>query len=413
MRFHSPLRLFKEGFFMSLNNTPSAERVHIAFFGKRNSGKSSLLNAVTNQNIAIVSDILGTTTDPVFKAMELLPLGAVMMIDTAGIDDEGELGTMRVQKTLRILNKTDIAVLVVDSTKGLTEYENDLIEKFRNKNVPYIVAYNKCDLQKKSVSAENEICVSALTGENIHELKELIAKQNGMIEDKKIVAHLLKKNDVVVLVVPIDESAPKGRLILPQVQTIRELLDNEMIPVVTRDTTLKETLSSLSGKPAMVITDSQVFGKIGRDTPTDIPLTSFSILMANYKSDLKTLVKGVTAIDDLQDGDQVLISEGCTHHRQCNDIGTVKLPKLLQKYTGKSLAFSWTSGTEFEEELTGYKMIIHCGGCMLNEREMKYRLKCASDQNIPMTNYGTAIAYMNGILERSLAPFPDIRCIIG
>ena len=398
---------------MSLNNTPSAERVHIAFFGKRNSGKSSLLNAVTNQNIAIVSDILGTTTDPVFKAMELLPLGAVMMIDTAGIDDEGELGNMRVQKTLRILNKTDIAVLVVDSTKGLTEYENDLIEKFKNKNVPYIVAYNKCDLHKKAVNAENEICVSALTGENINELKELIAKQNGIIEDKKIVAHLLNKNDLVVLVVPIDESAPKGRLILPQVQTIRELLDNEMIPVVTRETTLTETLSSLAKKPSMVITDSQVFGKVSKDTPVDIPLTSFSILMANYKSDLKTLVKGVTAIDDLQDGDKVLISEGCTHHRQCNDIGTVKLPRLLQKYTNKTLDFQWTSGTEFEEDLTKYKLVIHCGGCMLNEREMKYRLKCSVDQAVPMTNYGTAIAYMNGILKRSLAPFPHIQQIIS
>ncbi len=398
---------------MSLNNTPSAERVHIAFFGKRNSGKSSLLNAVTNQNIAIVSDILGTTTDPVFKAMELLPLGAVMMIDTAGIDDEGELGNMRVQKTLRILNKTDIAVLVVDSTKGLTEYENDLIEKFKNKNVPYIIAYNKCDLHKKAVNADNEICVSALTGENINELKELIAKQNGIIEDKKIVAHLLNKNDLAVLVVPIDESAPKGRLILPQVQTIRELLDNEMIPVVTRDTTLTETLTSLAKKPAMVITDSQVFGKVSKDTPVDIPLTSFSILMANYKSDLKTLVKGVTAIDTLQDGDKVLISEGCTHHRQCNDIGTVKLPRLLQKYTNKTLDFQWTSGTEFEEDLTKYKLVIHCGGCMLNEREMKYRLKCSVDQAVPMTNYGTAIAYMNGILKRSLAPFPHIQQIIS
>ena len=399
--------------FMSLNNTPSAERVHIAFFGQRNSGKSSLLNAVTNQNIAIVSDVLGTTTDPVFKAMELLPLGAVMMIDTAGIDDiSTELGNMRVQKTLRILNKTDIAVLVVDSTKGLTDYENDLIEKFKNKNVPYIVAYNKCDLKKISVNADNEICVSALTGENIHELKELIAKQNGTMGDKKIVAHLLNKNDVVVLVIPIDESAPKGRLILPQVQTIRELLDNEMIPVSTRETTLKETLSALAKKPAMVITDSQAFAKVSKDTPLDIPLTSFSILMANYKSDLKTLVHGVTAIDTLKDGDKVLISEGCTHHRQCNDIGTVKLPKLLQNYTGKSLDFSWTSGTEFEEDLTKYKLVIHCGGCMLNEREMKYRLKCSVDMGVPMTNYGTAIAYMNGILQRSLAPFPDIQKFI-
>lgn len=397
---------------MSLNNTPSAERVHIAFFGKRNSGKSSLLNAVTNQNIAIVSDILGTTTDPVFKAMELLPLGAVMMIDTAGIDDQGELGYMRVQKTLRILNKTDIAVLVIDSQIGLTDYENDLIQKFTNKNIPYIIAYNKSDLKKISPKNENEIAVSAATGENIHQLKELIAKQSNKIENKQIVAHLLNKNDLVVLVVPIDESAPKGRLILPQVQTIRELLDNEMIPVVTRDTTLKVTLSSLGKKPALVITDSQVFGKVSRDVPDDIPLTSFSILMANYKGDLKTLVRGVKAIDTLKDGDKVLISEGCTHHRQCNDIGTVKLPNLLQKYTGKSLDFKWTSGTEFEENLDKYSLIIHCGGCMLNEREMQYRIKCAVDRNTPVTNYGTAIAYMNGILKRSLSVFKDLSEII-
>ena len=397
---------------MSLNNTPSAERVHIAFFGKRNSGKSSLLNAVTNQNIAIVSDILGTTTDPVFKAMELLPLGAVMMIDTAGIDDQGELGYMRVQKTLRILNKTDIAVLVIDSQIGLTDYENDLIKKFTNKNIPYIIAYNKSDLKKIFPKNENEIAVSAATGENIHQLKELIAKQSNKIENKQIVAHLLNKNDLVVLVVPIDESAPKGRLILPQVQTIRELLDNEMIPVVTRDTTLKVTLSSLGKKPALVITDSQVFGKVSRDVPDDIPLTSFSILMANYKGDLKTLVRGVKAIDTLKDGDKVLISEGCTHHRQCNDIGTVKLPNLLQKYTGKSLDFKWTSGTEFEENLDKYSLIIHCGGCMLNEREMQYRIKCAVDRNTPVTNYGTAIAYMNGILKRSLSVFKDLSEII-
>ena len=397
---------------MSLNNTPSAERVHIAFFGKRNSGKSSLLNAVTNQNIAIVSDILGTTTDPVFKAMELLPLGAVMMIDTAGIDDQGELGYMRVQKTLRILNKTDIAVLVIDSQIGLTDYENDLIQKFTNKNIPYIIAYNKSDLKKIFPKNENEIAVSAATGENIHQLKELIAKQSNKIENKQIVAHLLNKNDLVVLVVPIDESAPKGRLILPQVQTIRELLDNEMIPVVTRDTTLKVTLSSLGKKPALVITDSQVFGKVSRDVPDDIPLTSISIMMANYRGDLKTLVRGVKAIDTLKDGDKVLISEGCTHHRQCNDIGTVKLPNLLQKYTGKSLDFKWTSGTEFEENLDKYSLIIHCGGCMLNEREMQYRIKCAVDRNTPVTNYGTAIAYMNGILKRSLSVFKDLSEII-
>ena len=393
--------------------TPSAERVHIAFFGQRNSGKSSLLNAVTNQNIAIVSDVLGTTTDPVFKAMELLPLGAVMMIDTAGIDDiSTELGNMRVQKTLRILNKTDIAVLVVDSTKGLTDYENNLIEKFKNKNVPYIVAYNKCDLKKISVNADNEICVSALTGENIHELKELIAKQNGTMGDKKIVAHLLNKNDVVVLVIPIDESAPKGRLILPQVQTIRELLDNEMIPIATRETTLKETLSALAKKPAMVITDSQAFAKVSKDTPLDIPLTSFSILMANYKSDLKTLVHGVTAIDTLKDGDKVLISEGCTHHRQCNDIGTVKLPNWLKQATGHDFVYETVSGTEFPEDPGGYDLILHCGGCMLTEREVLSRMHAAQDCDVPFTNYGITIAKLTGTLERSLRIFPKLHDLV-
>ncbi len=398
---------------MSLNNTPSAERVHIAFFGQRNSGKSSLLNAVTDQNIAIVSDVLGTTTDPVFKAMELLPLGPVMMIDTAGIDDTAtDLGNMRVQKTLRILNKTDIAVLVVDGTKGLGEYEKNLLDKFHAKNVPYVIAYNKADLQKNSVSADNAICVSALTGENISALKELIAKQVKPETDKHIVSHLLRKNDLVVLVVPIDSAAPKGRLILPQQQTIRDIIDSEAVSVVTRDTTLKTTLSALAQKPAMVITDSQAFAKVSKDTPQEITLTSFSILFANYKGNLKLAVQGVTAIDTLQDGDTVLISEGCTHHRQCDDIGTVKLPRLLRKYTGKQLQFQWTSGTEFEEDLTKYQLVIHCGGCMLNEREMQYRLKCAQDQTVPITNYGTAIAYMNGILKRSLAPFPDIQRIL-
>ena len=399
---------------MSLNNTPSAERVHIAFFGQRNSGKSSLLNAVTGQNIAIVSDVKGTTTDPVFKAMELLPLGAVMMIDTAGIDDTAtELGNMRVQKSLRILNKTDIVVLVIDSEKGISEYEENLIAKFQDKNVPHVIVYNKSDLKAVTVCADNEICVSAKTGKNIHELKELIAKQAKLLEnDKHIVSHLLKKKDLVVLVVPIDSAAPKGRLILPQQQTIRDIIDSEAISVVTRDTTLKETLSSLAKKPAMVITDSQAFAKVSRDTPEDIMLTSFSILFANYKGNLKLAVQGVTAIDKLHDGDTVLISEGCTHHRQCDDIGTVKLPRLLKKYTGKELHFQWTSGTEFEEDLTKYRLIIHCGGCMLNEREMKYRLKCAEDQHIPITNYGTAIAYMNGILKRSLAPFPELQNLL-
>ncbi|MBR2175708.1 MAG: [Clostridia bacterium] len=399
---------------MSLNSTPSADRLHIAFFGKRNAGKSSVMNAVTGQNIAIVSDVLGTTTDPVSKAMELLPLGPVVVIDTPGIDDEGELGALRVRKSLQVLNKTDIAVLVVDSGSGISNEDRDLIERFQKKNIPYVIAYNKNDIKNITAEGGNEICVSAETGENIYELKELIAKTaKGQENNKHIISDLLRPEDLVVLVIPIDAAAPKGRLILPQQQTIRDILDIHAAAVVTQDTELTATLNALGKKPKLVITDSQAFAKVSRDTPDDILLTSFSILFANYKGNLRLAVDGVRAIDRLHNGDKILISEGCSHHRQCGDIGTVKLPALLKKYTGKSdLAFEWTSGTEFPESLKDYRLVIHCGGCMLNEREMKYRIQCAEDEGIPITNYGTAIAYMNGILKRSLSVFPEIQAMI-
>lgn len=399
---------------MSLNSVPSSDRVHISFFGMRNAGKSSVVNAVTGQKLSIVSETLGTTTDPVQKAMELLPLGPVVIIDTPGIDDEGELGTLRVKRSYQALNKTDVAVLIIDSSKGKSHEDNELIERFKAKNIPYIIVYNKSDIFSAEISDKNEISVSAKTGEGINDLKELIARLAKPVENTKtIVSHMLKQNDIVVLVVPIDGSAPKGRLILPQQQTIRDLLDHHCTAVVTQPEELTHTLSSLNSPPALVITDSQAFARVSRDTPDNITLTSFSILFANYKGNLRLAVEGVRAIDSLQNGDKVLISEGCTHHRQCGDIGTVKLPALLKKYTGKSdLQFQWSSGTEFPEDISQYKLIIHCGGCMLNEREMKYRLKCAEDENVPITNYGTSIAYMNGILERSLSVFPEIEAII-
>ncbi len=401
---------------MSLNSIPSGERVHLAFFGRRNVGKSSLVNAITGQQLAIVSDTLGTTTDPVFKAMELLPLGPVIIIDTPGIDDEGELGKLRVQKSYQVLNKTDVAVVVIDSTIGLAEQDKKLIERIEQKQIPYLIVYNKCDLtipKLESELSDNEICVSSTDGKNITELKDKLA---NLLKEKSISEHIiadrLNENDVVVLVTPIDESAPKGRLILPQQQTIRDILDSHAVAVVTQDTQLKATLSSLKTKPKLVITDSQAFGRVSKDIPKDILLTSFSILFANYKGNLKLVVEGVKALDSIQDSDPILISEGCTHHRQCGDIGTVKLPKLIQKYTGVIPKFSWTSGTEFPEDLTPYKLIIHCGGCMLNEREMKYRLQCANDQGISITNYGIAIAYMNGILKHSVEIFPEIYKIL-
>ena len=404
---------------MGLNSTPSSERVHIGIFGKRNAGKSSVINAITNQSLAIVSDIKGTTTDPVSKAMELLPLGPVMIIDTPGLDDVGELGKMRIQKSYQVLNKSDIGILVIDGTFGQTDEDKALINKFKEKNIPYIVVMNKLDLVRKQQNIDeneinsnpNTIWVSSTTKENIYELKEMIAKQAPTDEPKfKIVGDLLNPSDFVVLVVPIDKAAPKGRLILPQQQTIRDILEANANAIVVKENELKNTLENLGKKPKLVITDSQVFSKVSTDTPKDILLTSFSILFARYKGDLKETVKGVKTLEDLKDNDTILISEGCTHHRQCDDI--VKIPKWITKYTNKKINFEFTSGTEFPYDLSKYKMIIHCGGCTLNEREMKYRVKCAQDQNIPFTNYGILIAYTQGILKRTLEPFSDISCLL-
>lgn len=398
---------------MSLNSVPAAERVHIGFFGKRNAGKSSLVNSVTGQALAIVSDVAGTTTDPVLKTMELLPLGPVVIIDTPGIDDEGELGALRVERSYQALAKTDIAVVAVDSTLGLRSEETALIEKIKEKNIPYIIAYTKSDIKDMGISSDNEISVSSKTGKNIFELKEMIGKLAKSNENERhIISDKLSSGDFVVLVVPVDKAAPKGRLILPQQQTIRDILDAHAMCAVTQDDRLKETLAALNVKPKFVITDSQVFGKVSRDTPDDISLTSFSILFANYKGDLRLMVEGVKKLDELCDGDSVLIAEGCTHHRQCGDIGTVKLPALIKKYTGVTPDFTWTSGTEFRDDLSKYKLVIHCGGCMLNEAEMQSRLSSAKRQGVAITNYGTAIAYMNGILKRSLSPFPEIQALI-
>ena len=404
---------------MGMNQTPASERVHIGFFGKRNAGKSSVMNKVTGQELAVVSDVKGTTTDPVYKAMELLPLGPVVMMDTPGIDDEGELGGLRVKKSYQVLNKTDAAVLVIDGKAGMSGEDQALLERIRKKNFPSILVLNKRDLL-----TEEEVCqtlsglpegyqegkdylwVSAQEGTGVQELKERLAVLASTEENqKKIVGDLLSPGDFVVLVVPIDKAAPKGRLILPQQQTIRDILDADAVSVVVKEDRLKETLESLGKKPRLVITDSQVFGRVSKDTPKELLLTSFSILFARYKGNLETVVEGARTLEKLKDGDKVLISEGCTHHRQCGDIGTEKLPAWIRKYTEKNLEFSFTSGTEFPDELGEYSLIVHCGGCMLNEREMKYRLSCAEDQGVPMTNYGIIIAYMNGILERSLEPF--------
>lgn len=396
---------------MSMNQTPAAERLHIGIFGRRNAGKSSVINAVTGQDLAIVSDIKGTTTDPVFKAMELLPLGPVMLIDTPGLDDEGELGELRIRKSYDVLNKTDVALLVVDAKEGKTPEDEAILTRIQKKSIPYLVVYNKADLCSVQVD-ENEIAVSAQTGEGIHALKERIASMVPTGEsDMRIVGDLLQPGDFVVLVVPIDASAPKGRLILPQQQTIRDILDTGAVAVVCKDTELQQTLASIGKPPKLVITDSQAFGKVSRLTPPDILLTSFSILFARYKGNLKQLVRGAAMLDHLQKGDAVLIAEGCTHHRQCEDIGTVKLPRWIQEYTKKELEFHFTSGTEFPDDLNPYQLVIHCGGCMLHEREMKYRLQCAADRGVPVTNYGIAIAYLNGILRRSVEPFAEISGI--
>ncbi len=398
---------------MTLNVTPSGERIHIGFFGMRNAGKSSLVNAVTGQELAVVSDIKGTTTDPVYKAMELLPLGAVQIIDTPGFDDVGELGEMRVKKTRQILAKTDIAVLVADITHELSECDKDLISLFKERDIPYIIAYNKADLSAKSFNSKNEIAVSAKNKTNIFELKEKIAsfagKQNT---EKRIVGDLIDKNDLLVLVTPIDEAAPKGRMILPQVQTLRDILDSNAMAVFTTEYELAETLDKLSAPPKMVITDSQAFALVNKIVPENIPLTSFSILMARYKGFLETAVKGAAAIKFLESGAKILISEGCTHHRQCGDIGSVKLPALLRKFTGKEFDIELSSGRDFPDDLSGYSLVIHCGACMLNEKEMTYRRKSAEMQNVPFTNYGIAIAYMNGILRRTIGIFPELVKLI-
>lgn len=416
---------------MGLNSTPSANRVHIGFFGRRNAGKSSVVNAVTGQELAVVSDTKGTTTDPVYKSMELLPIGPVMIIDTPGFDDEGALGELRVRKTKQVLNKTDIAVLVVDATEGKKQCDEELIRIFKEKEIPYIIVNNKADLlsdeisekvcqnnvseQRKAeqnalLSSGKEQYVSALTGAGIYELKECIGKLTPN-EDMtlKIVGDLLHPGDFVVLVVPIDSAAPKGRLILPQQQTIRDVLEANAAAIVVKESELKQTLEQLGRSPVMVITDSQVFEQVSEEVSEEIPLTSFSILMARYKGYLETAVNGVAAIDHLKDGDKILISEGCTHHRQCDDIGTVKIPRWLKQHTGKELIIETSSGTEFPEDLTSYALVIHCGGCMLNEREVKYRMKCAEDQKVPFTNYGIAIAQMKGILKRSIELFSNLN----
>ena len=396
---------------MSLNDTPSGERVHIGFFGRRNAGKSSVVNAVTNQQISVVSDVRGTTTDPVTKAMELLPLGPVMIIDTPGFDDEGALGRQRVPRTRQVLNRVDIAVLVVDAAVGKTPADLEMIGLFRQKSIPYIVAYNKSDLCPRH--EEDGLPVCALTGEGINELKERLAHMSkSSFDERRICGDLVQEGELAVLVVPIDKAAPKGRLILPQQQTIRDLLDAGAAAVVVRDTELAQTLSALGTKPALVITDSQVFGKVKDIVPTDIKLTSFSILMARYKGFLETAVKGAAAIESLLDGDRVLISEGCTHHRQCDDIGTVKLPRMLRAHTGRELIIDTSSGKGFPDDLSPYSLVIHCGGCMLNEREMQYRRRFAEESGVPFTNYGTAIAYMQGILKRTLGVFPDLAELV-
>jgi len=396
-----------------VNHTPSGERTHIALFGKRNAGKSSLVNAITGQNLSIVSPIKGTTTDPVYKAMELLPLGPVQFIDTPGIDDEGELGQLRIKKTLQVLDKTDIALLVLDAGQSFSAEEQALISQINEKNIPYILVYNKSDLLTEVPELqENAIWVSAKSGANINKLKEMIANMLQNSVTQPLVSDLLTENDTVVLVVPIDSAAPKGRLILPQQQVIRDILDSNATAFVCKENALTQTLEQLKKPPRMVITDSQVFAQVNKNVPSNIPLTSFSILMARYKGDLATVVSGAATINKIQTGDKILIAEGCTHHRQCNDIGTVKIPNLIRKHIGVEPDFHFCSGTEFPEDLTDYKFVIHCGGCMLNAKEMKHRLHCCQNEQIPVTNYGILIAYLNGILKRTIEPFADIKNLL-
>ena len=408
---------------MGMNQTPASERVHISFFGKRNAGKSSVINAVTGQDLAIVSSVMGTTTDPVYKTMELLPLGPVMVIDTPGIDDEGELGALRIRKSYQVLNKTDIAILVIDSTAGKGEEELELIHRFHKKGIPYLIVYNKIDLLSTekikdlamSVRA-GEVLVSASDGMNIQELKEKIASLKPEDTHKyPLIQDLIKPLDLVILVVPIDKAAPKGRLILPQQQTIRDILERGALSLVVRDTELKSTLDHFLAQgvcPKLVVTDSQAFARVSKAVPENITLTSFSILFSRYKGELEIQLKGIAALSSIEDGDRILIAEGCTHHRQCGDIGTCKMPEWIRNYTRKKPVFEFTSGTEFPDDVSSYKMVVHCGGCMLNEREMKYRIACCQDQGVPITNYGILIAQVTGILKRSLGPFPEMQKLI-
>lgn len=408
---------------MGMNQTPASERVHISFFGKRNAGKSSVINAVTGQDLAIVSSVRGTTTDPVYKTMELLPLGPVMIIDTPGIDDEGELGALRVRKSYQVLNKTDIAILVVDSTTDKGEEELALIHRFHKKGIPYLVVYNKIDLlsgeEIKDLAMSvrpGEVLVSAADGMNIQELKEKIATLKPEDTHKyPLIQDLIEPLDLVILVVPIDKAAPKGRLILPQQQTIRDILERGALSLVVRDTELKSTLDHFLSQgvcPKLVVTDSQAFARVSKDLPENITLTSFSILFSRYKGELETQLEGVAALSSIQDDDRILIAEGCTHHHQCGDIGTCKIPDWIRNYTGKKPVFEFTSGTEFPDDVSSYKMVVHCGGCMLNEREMKYRIACCRDQSVPITNYGLLIAQVTGILKRSLGPFPEMQKLV-
>ena len=408
---------------MGMNQTSASERVHISFFGKRNAGKSSVINAVTGQDLAIVSSVMGTTTDPVYKTMELLPLGPVMVIDTPGIDDKGELGALRVRKSYQVLNKTDIAILVIDSTAGKGEEELELIHRFHKKGIPYLIVYNKIDLLSTekikdlamSVRA-GEVLVSASDGMNIQELKEKIASLKPEDTHKyPLIQDLIEPLDLVILVVPIDKAAPKGRLILPQQQTIRDILERGALSLVVRDTELKNTLDHFLAQgvcPKLVVTDSQAFARVSKDVPENITLTSFSILFSRYKGELEIQLKGIAALSSIEDGDRILIAEGCTHHRQCGDIGTCKMPEWIRNYTGKKPVFEFTSGTEFPDDVSSYKMVVHCGGCMLNEREMKYRIACCQDQGVPITNYGILIAQVTGILKRSLGSFPEMQKLI-
>ena len=399
---------------MSMNEMPAAERVHISFFGCRNAGKSSLVNAVTGQAVSVVSEVKGTTTDPVSKTMELLPLGPVVITDTPGFDDVGGLGSLRVERTRQILRRTDLAVLVADSTAGLQETDRELLRLFGERNIPFLVAMNKQDLCRTVPEDDRTVAVSALTGEGVRELKERMARLlPGRAAEKRLIADLVRPADCVVLVCPIDESAPKGRLILPQQHAIRDLLEAGALPLVTRETELPDALSTLAAPPRLVVTDSQAFRAVAPRVPEEIPLTSFSILMARYRGFLETAVRGVAALRSLRDGSRVLMAEGCTHHRQCNDIGTVKIPRWLREHTGRAIEIDTCSGPDFPEDLSPYAAVIHCGGCMITEKEVQARREMAEAQGVPFTNYGLVIAHITGVLERSLRLFPEIHALLG